>query len=504
MYQPGYLTELKTDMTLLAKKKIFQREIRLWLLLLCFFILKFKKTVETSLKLSTKSINKRCLVIILLILLTAIISAPIFITYEGLSFEQILMFLVLPFTLEVNVKGVATKHLFLGSSLSLIIFMFIHIYSLFYLGFCFAILFFLAHSKFKPTLLSMVLILITMPAIKYILSMGSFPFRLWLTKVGGHFLSFIIKDVVIEGNNILADGINFSVAPECLGINLLTSGMVCAIFGLGLYFIKEGKRVLVAPIVITIFLSVIFVVIANLSRIVITVVLKAMPDTILHELIGILIFFINCCIPLLFLIRIASKSTKLTRRKEKPNRSCLAKEQLKIKPFYLVIWSLLFFSFIIHENKIQQKSTTPKFELKGFTRELTKDGVLKYTNDSILIYLKPPKSFIGAVHNPFICWRGCGYTIQNEKIQEIGNKKVRFFELQKKGQPLLYSCYWFDNGNSQTADLIEWRLDVLTGGQPYWIINITSHSKEYIIRQVKAFDFSEIKTNIEKKKYNLQ
>jgi len=403
-------------------------------------------------------------------LIVLALAIPKFNQFGGLRFEQMLFFLVLPFTLTK--KGGFYKPIpsFIMATFFILTFYLTHVYSLFYFGLCCAIFTSLTITKHRPTLLSFGLGLITTPAIKYLLSIFSFPLRLEITEVAGQILSLFMQELKIAGNCIIVNGISFTVAPECLGLNMISSALVFAVFVLAFFAKKFQKRPQLGFTLL--FMSVAFtlVVLTNLTRILLTVILQAMPGNTLHELIGIFLFVINCCLPL-FVIGAYSKRFYRTHN----TNTTLAKQKYTLSLFLLPI--LVIGSYSVHKNLLNTEFYSTSVSINGFNKSESKDGVSKFINASAIIYVKPPAFMLGSDHNPFICWRGSGYQIKNERLQQMGKHSVYTFELHKPGAAPLYSCWWYSNGQTNSISQLEWRLATLNGKAPFVLVNVTTGNK---------------------------
>ncbi len=396
----------------------------------------------------------------------------------GLRFEQYLFFLIMPFTLRRN-RGIGNViPLFLISAVLLVTFYITYVYSIFYFGVCMSILTCLAITVHQPTYLSILLGLVTTPAVKYLLSIFSFPLRLKLTEVSGTMLKPFIDNLNIAGNCIYIDGIEFTVAPECLGLNMVTSSLVFAIFTLSFFSQRFKMKPRLPFSIVFILLTLTLIVVVNLTRITLTVFLKAMPGTLLHELIGILLFIINCCL-LLFAIGTYSK---------RYYKNIIPKQKRFKEQHYLsllVAPLLIIGSYNFHENHVKPQFDSSPIEIEGFNKSVSKDGVIKLQNETGLVYVKPPAFMLGSDHNPFICWRASGYKIKTESLQKVDDFSVYTFELHKPNEEPLYSCWWYSNGKSNTINQFKWRLSTIKGENAFSVINVTAASKEKSLKLTK-------------------
>ena len=56
-------------------------------------------------------------------------------------------------------------------------------------------------------------------------------------------------------------------------------------------------------------------------------------------------------------------------------------------------------------------------EIANCKKEQATKDVLKFSNDTSLIYVKPIPHFYSAEHNPLICWNGSGYHFKKITIE---------------------------------------------------------------------------------------
>ncbi|MCT4591481.1 MAG: exosortase N [Carboxylicivirga sp.] len=428
--------------------------------------------VLRSQKLLSKAINDHYWLSVLVL----IVSMPVFSKFGGLRFEQVLFLMVLPFTLGKS-SGFPIRMTAAGGALLLLLFFLTHIYSLFYLGFGLVLLLGLSFTKSKPGYIAYALVFITTPAFRYFFQVYSFSIRLQLTQLAGKVLVIFYPDVEVAGNGIILDKVVFSVAPECLGLNMFSAALVIALFSLAFwsrkYGLKPGIKLISASLMITFFL----VLIANTNRILLTVLFKAMPDTFLHELIGLLVFILNIAFPLL----LAGYWFRRFYQKDKPSK------QVKGIPRLLLYLQMLMLglSVFTSRNQLHTNASALELNMPGMSCSIGPDQVRKLSNDQVLIYIKPPAFFLGSDHHPFICWKGSGYQVLNENTCVIDGQELMTFELYKEGEKPLYSCWWYSNGQQNTCRQIEWRLAQLKGEKAYSVVNVSAANQEECLQMVR-------------------
>jgi exosortase N len=118
------------------------------------------------------------------------------------------------------------------------------------------------------------------------------------------------------------------------------------------------------------------------------------------------------------------------------------------------------------------------------------DGILKYDDGEILVYLKPIPGFYAAEHSPMICWQGSGYVFGQVKSTYMGGMEL-YTGILKKGDETLQTAWWYDNGKTRTASQTVWRTAILHGEPNFNLVNITagdSVSLRHNIERILATD----------------
>ena len=317
----------------------------------------------------------------------------------------------------------------------------------------------------------------------------SFPIRLKISILAAKGLTLFDPKAVAEGNIIHFRGTDFSVDTACMGLIMLQMSLLLALFLIA-YFERE-KQVIFTPLsIFTILvtglgLNVFF----NLLRIILLVLFGWMPETFMHDAAGVVGLGLYVFLPLYFIVKKGAslgakrKDTFIIDSISKSNfpkiRNFLKEVSVPLK--YLFTTFLLGFLtyislFEIHDKKPFNAPTllTIKYlEDTHCPKTQAKDGILKYDNGEILVYLKPIPGFYAAEHSPMICWLGSGYTFGQVKSETIGNMEIYTGTL-KKGHETLQTAWWYDNGKTQTASQITWRTAILKGEPHFNLVNITA------------------------------
>ena len=106
------------------------------------------------------------------------------------------------------------------------------------------------------------------------------------------------------------------------------------------------------------------------------------------------------------------------------------------------------------------------------------------SHDSLLVYVKSIPGWYSTEHTPLICWRGSGYEFGKVWEQKASGTACYAGVLEKKGEPSLYTAWWFDNGQEQTIAQARWRwLDA--GGAPgFSLVNVTARDRQTLENQI--------------------
>lgn len=320
------------------------------------------------------------------------------------------------------------------------------------------------------------------PIFKYLVNIFSFPIRLRLTAWAGEILSFAGSVTGVKGNMIYSNNGEFSVDPECMGLNMMTTSLVLGIMLIALYQKKLSKRIALWQTGIFLLVIAVLNIICNLFRIVCLVQFEILPDTFAHDLLGIACLVIYVVIPAVFIARFvvarmgvepramkASVVPAFTRRS--PGEGWGSYKQVIIHS--LVAIGICAAAFSIIRQSLNNKTvaaTAPTIE--NFKASRVEAGVLKLESKRTLVYVKPIHGFYNTDHHPMICWSGSGYVFEQVRERTVNGVKVYSAVLNNAGATL-HTAWWYDNGTNRTIDQVEWRWDVLRGAKDYSVVNIT-------------------------------
>ncbi|MEL6194909.1 MAG: hypothetical protein AAFR66_22805, partial [Bacteroidota bacterium] len=99
--------------------------------------------------------------------------------------------------------------------------------------------------------------------------------------------------------------------------------------------------------------------------------------------------------------------------------------------------------------------------------------------------LKAPCSPWRSDHNPQTCWSGSGFTFDHvEMITNEAGYSIMVGKLVRKDE-VLYTSWWYDNGQRITADQWKWRKAVMKGDHPYYLLNLSMENKESLLKELE-------------------
>lgn len=316
-----------------------------------------------------------------------------------------------------------------------------------------------------------------------------FAIRLELSSNAAAVLRFLGTDAVSEGNMIRYQGQYFSVDPECMGLQMVEVSFLFCLLALGWMERRSGKYLpwplLLAVVAGVAVLNLIF----NQLRILFLVVFRILPENPLHDVVGLLGLALYVFVPTYFGLRWA-----FVRAMQQPagtvDPATTASPVRQAHPIVHTLLAISIACLVVLENAGSQwhvndvAAIRPKGLPAGCIGAVLGDGVVKYTPENLLIYVKPIRGFYSTEHTPLICWQGSGYRFGKVWEQKSGNYTYYAGILEKHGSPPLYTAWWFDNGVVQTVSQTRWRwLDI--GGAPgFCLINVTADNPQMLEKQV--------------------
>ncbi|TWV97371.1 exosortase N [Chitinophaga pinensis] len=328
----------------------------------------------------------------------------------------------------------------------------------------------------------MVLGIIT-PLFKSIADVFSFPIRLMLTRWAGAALSMVGNGISVQGNMIVINGQEFSVDPACMGLQMIITSLLCAIMIIGIYQ-RRYQKVLSARMVLLALLLVMGLNIgSNLLRIIFLVWFGIMPDTVMHDIAGIMCLVVYVIAPTLFMVRWAVNRygyPEPEHRRRYVLRSALKMLLLNASLAIFLMLALVYKPFAPAGNPgFQQLPGTPGFAVANLP-----GNIIRLQNEHLLVYIKHIPNGYYSEHHPMLCWKGSGYNFYRVQETPVEGHRIYTAQLQQE-KDILYTAWWYDNGLVATNSQLQWRWDALLGAHPYSLVNVTAASEKELQLAVK-------------------
>jgi exosortase N len=396
------------------------------------------------------------------------------------SLSFILAAWTLPFTLRKEGGGPFAVWIFLALvwiSLSLLV----PVKTLLYFALGGSLFVLLPALSYRPTFLSIAVWVVAAPAFQYLTNVFSFPIRLQLTTWASQLLGLWIPGIEVRGNVIYYGSNEFSVDPECMGLNMLVTSLLLGIMTLG-YFQMKQKRTVGWGWVLLFLLGVLGCnVVSNLLRIVLLVQFSVWPGTLMHEGVGLACLALYVLVPSVLGSRLLVSRVGVAACEEKASAP---------KPQKLLLHYLLAALVTLSAVRVMTVDTYAPFQsagairVEGYRSSVFAPGILKLENDHALIYVKYVRGFYDTDHNPSLCWKGSGYEFQQVEQKTFAGVPVYTALLVNRPEKL-YTAWWYGNGTTNTIDQFRWRYDRLKGSPNYAVINVTAASPAFLQAEVE-------------------
>jgi len=319
------------------------------------------------------------------------------------------------------------------------------------------------------------------PVFKYFSNVFSFPVRLQITELAGTLLNISGIPTTVQGNMIHSNGFDFAVDPECMGLNMMVTSLLLGIMLLLVYQKKFDKQLVWWKVLLFLGIVVLLNVLSNLLRIVCLVMLAIMPDTFMHEAMGIICLVVYVVLPSMWL----AKVTVRTQGRSCELRAVSCGPQMRWPLHFIVGGCILFATYnVMKHDDVMHSPDGPVPSVNGYAVQRVSADIIRLENPQSLIYIKYIPGFYNSEHHPMICWKGSGYVFNVVKEQNLDGFQVYTAELHK-GKERLYTAWWYDNGLNKTIAQTNWRLDVLKGGNNYSIVNVTAANYESLETEIK-------------------
>ncbi|MHA4846120.1 exosortase N [Flavitalea antarctica] len=378
--------------------------------------------------------------------------------FNGVYFLAMVVFATVSYTYEVKIFYFFALAFFLLTLLEL------------YVGKCDKIILFL--------------FLFMSPFFHQVIAIMGFPIRLGLSAVAGNILMAAGVNVEVEGNLMVLNGSAFSVDEACMGLNMLSTSMLMAVFSLGYRYRIHKNRLSFSKLIL--FFSIVFLlnIVCNLLRIIVLVAFRIEPEDPMHEIIGLLCFSSYIMVPVFFLSSWMIRKARIARvsvHAGNAGRSFLS-------PFLFFV-SLILLSLGVYLNIIKHRNErflSSSIVVPGFESAAISDGITKLFNRETLVYIKPIPEFFSGEHTPLICWRGGGYSFKGVKKSAVNGVEVYTGKLSRPGE-VLFTAWWYSNGKTITISQLDWRFRMLKGEEKFRLVNVTVGDEASLVKSIQFF-----------------
>jgi exosortase N len=320
------------------------------------------------------------------------------------------------------------------------------------------------------------------PGLRYVFALFSFPIRLQLSAWAGNLLCLAGINVQVEGNVLVRNGVEMSVDPACMGLQLTGISLLVALFFL---IWQERQTHKAVPFYWVMGYSTVafgLTILCNLFRIVLLVAFGAMPNTWAHEIIGLVCVAAYAWLPAWYLAKAVVNWTGRSEKGSVENWASMVKAS---------VWGLCLLAIILGAMAFDSKPNKPLAALNqlakippaiqleygtDFRCKMLTNGFVQLAKPGLLIYLKPQTSWLSADHSPLVCWRGSGYELRYVRETVLNGHPAYVGELHKKGR-VLHTAWWFSNGAINTVSQLTMRSHILRGETGFVLVNVTTDKK---------------------------
>lgn len=396
--------------------------------------------------------------------------------FEWQSAGFILGLAALPFTAEFDRTKKGSRRYFYISLTVFILFLLAPVNTLYYLALITAIAFCLEMYVGRMNVLPMYVLICMSPIFEYWSGLFTFPLRLQLTAIAGRLLQ-----ADVQGNMILFKGQPFSVDPECMGLQMTVTAVLCGLIIIGGWQKRLERRL--SATMATGLLALVFVLntVANLIRIVFLVRFAVLPAQQMHGVIGVICLLVYVILPFVFVCRWVVSLYGKVPVKEKKIYRIVPTGPLLVRSGLLV--ACMIYACVLNLRPHIAKQHALPMQPVGYAMKSLPNGVTQLYNEHALVYLKYIPGYYHSEHHPMICWKGSGFNFEKVQEQQWNGRGVYTATLVN-GQTKLYTAWWYDNGKKGTISQLEWRSDVFMGAAPYSLVNITMEDEASLKQEV--------------------
>jgi exosortase N len=404
------------------------------------------------------------------------------------SFQFLIGLPGLCFALHIEKRGAASNRFLWIALLFLLLCCWLPVKTFLYFTLSFAILSLLESSFGKTGLSPIIMVVLLSPVFKYAVNTFSWPIRLGLTRIAGSLFSASGIETVIKGNVIIQGNQEFSIDPGCMGLSMMTCSLLLGAIVLAWFQHGAGRSIKPGHLLFFFGFVIGMNIIANLFRIMILVYFAIPPESFIHDLAG-----IACLLPYVFYPSVCLAEYLAKRGSLRLTGSGLPGKlrsgSLWLHTLLLVIIISLGFK-VMYADTYKMKGPVGKI-VHGYEASLYEPGITKLSNPNSLVYIKQIRGFYDTDHNPMICWKGSGYTLDHTEKRALNGQEL-FTSWLINGNEKLYTAWWYSNGTDAVTSQLDWRWNMLSKKQSYALVNITCSTPALLEEEIKKLKDGQI------------
>ncbi len=289
-------------------------------------------------------------------------------------------------------KSTATFYLY-AAAFFITLTLILPVKTLLYFSLVLGVLLFIETSFVKCGYLPLLTMIIISPIFNYVTTVFTFPIRLELSSIAAQILGFMNPAISNSGNIIHFNGADFSVDAECMGLSMISIGLLTGVLLLNHYQRRIHLTICFLISLLFLMFIILLVVLCNLFRIVFLVQFHVFPETFMHELAGLICFIIYVLLPATLLMQflIKRKAGQIV-----PEQAHKIHTDIK----YIILKNLLVvFGLITIIVYVKMKETTHVILpantsiVSHYKTERLSSDITKLENEYSIVYIKPVKGF---------------------------------------------------------------------------------------------------------------
>ena len=399
-----------------------------------------------------------------------LLASSLLISYLNISLSlNNITLLVLPVIISVNQNESGRIRFLVIAAVLAILHLFTSLTVFIFLSVGFGVFGIIELLRGKINLLAVLALFLITPLTKYFFDVFGFPIRLKLSSLTGGILGFFAKESSVLGNNIFVNGEVYSVDAACMGLKLVITSLLFGLLMLSISEKKVKRKYSVKQLCLFLLLTILLILVNNFLRILLLIITGFPPNSIGHELIGIFSLICFVFLPLVYLTKKIKPSLIPSSKLNKVKKSHWS--------LILLVPTVLICLGFSPRKDIPLDEKLNAVEVKGLKKEVLPNHVLKLSNGWSKTFVKPIESFFSITHEPFICWRGTGYSIDKEQLIDFNGADICTAELIRDGE-LLHTAWYYTNQQHITTNQFDWRWDWINSKKKYYLVNVSASSQE--------------------------